>query len=179
MAELSTIARPYAVAAYKLGREQKALGKWSEMLGFAAAVASDAQIKAYIQDPKVVSEDLLATFLKVCGDKLNENGQNLIKVLVEYGRLSILPEIYSAFEALKAQDEGTLTAEIIIAASKISAAETKDFVKRLEAKFGKKIEASVSVDPEIIGGIKIVVGDTVIDASVKGQLQNLAYTLTA
>ena len=178
MAELSTIARPYAVAAYKLGREQKALGKWSEMLGFAAAVANDAQIKAYIQDPKVVSSDLQATFLKVCGDNLNENGQNLVKVLVEYGRLSILPEIYSAFEALKAQDEGTLDAEII-AAAKISAADTKDLVKRLEAKFGKKIEASVSVDPEIIGGIKIIVGDTVIDASVKGQLQNLAYTLTA
>lgn len=178
MAEISTIARPYAVAAYKLGREKKTLGKWSEMLGFAAAVANDAQIKAYIQDPKVVSSDLLATFLKVCGDNLNENGQNLIKVLVEYGRLSILPEIYSAFEALKAQDEGTLDAEII-AAAKISAADTKDLVKRLEAKFGKKIEASVSIDPEIIGGIKIIVGDTVIDASIKGQLQNLAYSLTA
>lgn len=178
MAEISTIARPYAVAAYKLGREQKALGKWSEMLGFAAAVANNAQIKAYIQDPKVVSSDLQATFLKACGDNLNENGQNLVKVLVEYGRLSILPEICSAFEALKAQDEGTLDAEII-AAAKISAADTKDLVKRLEAKFGKKIEASVSVDPEIIGGIKIIVGDTVIDASVKGQLQNLAYSLTA
>lgn len=178
MAEISTIARPYAVAAYKLGREQKALGKWSEMLGFAAAVASDAQIKAYIQDPKVVSADLQATFLKVCGDNLNENGQNLVKVLVEYGRLAILPEIYSAFEALKAQDEGTLEAQII-AGTKISAAETKDLVKRLEAKFGKKIEATVSVDPEIIGGIKIIVGDTVIDASIKGQLQNLAYSLTA
>jgi len=178
MAEISTIARPYAVAAYKLGREQKALGKWSEMLGFAAAVANDAQIKAYIQDPKVVSSDLQTTFLKVCGDQLNENGQNLVKVLVEYGRLSILPEISSAFEALKAQDEGTLDADII-AAAKPSAAEVKDLVKRLEAKFGKKIEASVSVDPELIGGIKIIVGDTVIDASVKGQLQNLAYTLTA
>lgn len=178
MAEISTIARPYAVAAYKLGREQNALSKWSEMLGFAAAVAENEQIKAYIQDPKVVSSDLQVTFLKVCGDNLNENGQNLVKVLVEYGRLSILPEIFSAFEALKAQDEGTLDAQII-AATKISAAETKDLVKRLEAKFGKKIEASVSVDPEIIGGIKIIVGDTVIDASVKGQLQNLAYSLTA
>ncbi|MDD2833812.1 MAG: F0F1 ATP synthase subunit delta [Methylotenera sp.] len=178
MAEISTIARPYAVAAYKLAREQKSLAKWSEMLGFAAAVANDAQIKAYILDPKVVSADLQAAFLKVCGDQLNEQGQNLVKVLVEYGRLSILPEISSAFETLKAQDEGTLEAEII-AASKISAADTKDLIKRLEARFGKKIEASVSVDPEIIGGIKIIVGDTVIDASVKGQLQNLAYTLTA
>lgn len=178
MAEISTIARPYAVAAYKLGREQNALGKWSEMLGFAAAVADDEQIKAYIQDPKVVSSDLQATFLKVCGDNLNENGQNLVKILVEYGRLSILPEIFSAFEALKAQDEGTLDAQIVVAA-KISVAETKDLVKRLEVKFGKKIEASVSVDPEMIGGIKIIVGDTVIDASIKSQLQNLAYSLTA
>lgn len=178
MAEISTIARPYAVAAYKLGREQKSLAKWSDMLGFASAVASNAQMQAYIQDPKVISSELQAAFLKVSGDNLNEQGQNLIKVLVEYGRLSILSAITAAFEELKAQDEGTLDAQII-AAAKPSAAEIKDLVKRLEAKFGKKIEANVSVDSDLIGGIKIIVGDTVIDASVKGQLQNLAYTLSA
>ncbi len=178
MAEISTIARPYAVAAYKLGKEQKALTKWSEMLGFATQVANDTQMQAYIQDPNVVASDLQATFLKVCGNKLNENAQNLIKLLIEYGRLSVLPAITDAFEALKAQDEGTLEANII-AASKPSATEVKDLVKRLEAKFGKKVEATVSIDPEIIGGIKIIVGDTVIDASVKNQLQNLAYSLTA
>lgn len=178
MAEISTIARPYAVAAYKLGKEQNTLAKWSEMLAFATAVSIDAQMRAYIQDPKIVANDLQETFLKVCGDKLNEQGQNLIKVLVEYNRMSILPSIASAFEELKALDEGTLDAQII-AAAKPSAAEIKDLVKRLEAKFGKKIEASVSVDAELIGGIKIIVGDTVIDASVKGQLQNLAYSLTA
>ena len=178
MAEISTIARPYAVAAYKLGREQKSLAKWSEMLGFASAVSNDAQMQAFIQDPKVVSSELQATFLKVCGDKLNEQGQNLIKVLVEYGRMPLLPAITEAFEALKALDEGTLDTQII-AAAKPSAAEVKDLVKRLETKFGKKIEANVSVDSELIGGIKIIVGDTVIDASVKGQLQNLAYTLSA
>ncbi|OIQ99088.1 ATP synthase subunit delta [mine drainage metagenome] len=178
MAEISTIARPYAVAAFNLGKEQNLLAKWSEMLGFAAAVVNDTQMQAYIQDPKVVSAELLATFLKVCGDRLNEHGQNLIKVLVEYGRMSVLPAIAAAFEELKAQDEGVLDAQII-AAAKPSAAEVKDLVKRLEAKFGKKIEAAVSVDPELIGGIKIIVGDTVIDASVKGQLQNLAYSLSA
>ncbi len=178
MAEISTIARPYAVASYKLAKEQKALVKWSEMLSFATAVVNDAQMSAYIQDPKVVSSELQAAFLKVCGDQLNENGQNLIKILIEYGRLSILPAIAHAFEELKAQDEGTLEAQII-AAAKPSAAETKDLIKKLEAKFGKKIEATVSVDAELIGGIKIIVGDTVIDASVKSQLQNLAYTLTA
>ena len=178
MAEISTIARPYAVAAYKLGKEQKALAKWSEMLGFASQVANDAQMQAYINDPKVIASDLQATFLKVCGDKLNLNAQNLIKVLVEYGRMSILPAITTAFEELKAQDEGVLEASII-AAAKPSEAEVKDLLKRLEAKFGKKVEAKVSVDAELIGGMKIIVGDTVIDASVKGQLQNLAYTLAA
>ncbi len=178
MAEISTIARPYAVAAYKLGSEQKTLAKWSEMLSFASAVVNDAQMKAYIENPKVVSSDLQDAFLKVCDSKLNDSGQNLIKVLIEYGRLSILPAITSAFETLKAQDEGMLEAQIV-AAVKPSAAEVKDLVARLEVKFGKRIEATVSVDAEIIGGIKIIVGDTVIDASVKGQLQNLAYTLSA
>ena len=178
MAEISTIARPYAVAAYKLGKETKSLAKWSEMLAFAAAVANDAQMQAYVQDPKVVASDLQTTFLKVCGDKLNEQGQNLIRVLVEYNRMSILPAIASAFEALKAQDEGTLDAQII-AASKPTGAEINDLLKRLEAKFGKKIEADVTIDAELIGGFKIIVGDTVIDSSVKGQLQNLAYTLAA
>ncbi|MFW5432393.1 MAG: F0F1 ATP synthase subunit delta [Methylophilaceae bacterium] len=178
MAELSTIARPYAVAVYKLGKEQKALAKWSEMLGFATQVASDAQMQAYINDPNVVASDLQATFFKVCGNKLNDNAENLIKVLVEYGRLSLLPAITTAFEELKAKEEGVLEAEII-AAVKPSATEVKDLIKRLEAKFGQKVEASVSVDPEIISGIKIIVGDTVIDASVKGQLQNLAYSLAA
>ena len=92
--------------------------------------------------------------------------------------MSILPAISSAFEALKAQAEGVLDAQII-AAAKPSEAEVKDLVKRLEVKFGKKIEANVSVDAALIGGIKIIVGDTVIDASVKGQLQSLAYTLSA
>ncbi len=178
MAEISTIARPYAVAAFNLAKQQKALAKWSGMLGFAASVANDAQMQAYIQDPKVVSSELQAAFLKVAGDKLNEHGQNLIKVLVEYRRLSVLPAITAAFEELKALDEGTLEAQII-AAAKPSAAEVKDLVKRLEVKFGKKIEANVSLDSELIGGIKIIVGDTVIDASVKSQLQNLAYSLSA
>ena len=178
MAEISTIARPYAVAAYQFAKEHKALAKWSEMLAFATAVSNDAQMQAYVQDPKVVSSQLQASFLAICGDRLNEQGQNLIKVLVEYNRMSILPAIADAFEELKAQDEGVLDAQII-AAAKPSAAEIKDLVKRLEAKFGKKVEAVISVDAELIGGVKIIVGDTVIDASVKGQLQNLAYALSA
>ncbi|MCL4145827.1 UNVERIFIED_CONTAM: hypothetical protein GTU68_052925 [Idotea baltica] len=178
MAEISTIARPYAVAAFKLAKEKKALAKWSDMLSLASAVSSDAQLSAVIQDPKVDAGVLQEAFLKICGKKLDKHGQNMIKTLVEYGRLSILPAISAAFEELKAADEGSIDAKIV-AAVKPAAAVTKDIVKKLEEKFGKKVTAEVVVDPDIIGGMKIIVGDSVIDASVKGQLQNLAYSLTA
>lgn len=176
MAEAVTIARPYAVAVFRLAKEKNALAKWSEMLGFASAVAADAQMRALIEDPKLAAVDIERMFLSVCGDRLDATGQNLIRLLVEYGRLALLPEIASTFEELKAQDEGTLDAEITSAA-KLNDAQVKTLVSRLQIKFGKKVEATVKVDPEIIGGIKIVVGDTVIDASVRGRLQELAYTL--
>jgi F-type H+-transporting ATPase subunit delta len=99
-----------------------------------------------------------------------------VKLLVENDRLIIIADIVAAFEELKALDEGVLEAELT-AASKPTDAQVKAIVKQLEAKFGKKIEAQVKLDPELIGGIKIVVGDTVIDASVRAQLQSLAYTL--
>ena len=146
------------------------------MLGFASAIAADTQIRAIIEDPKLASADVERLFLSVSGDRLDETAQNLIKLLVEYGRLALLPEVAAAFETLKAQDEGTLEAEIT-AAAKLSDAQVKTLVSQLQIKFGKKVEATVNLDPEIIGGIKIVVGDTVIDASVRGRLQELAYTL--
>ncbi|MEW5942728.1 MAG: F0F1 ATP synthase subunit delta [Pseudomonadota bacterium] len=176
MAEAVTIARPYAVAVYRLAKEKNALTRWSEMLAFASAVAADAQMRALVENPKNSAADVERVFLSVCGDKLDAAGVNLIKLLVEYGRLSLLPQIAAIFEELKAQDEGVLEAEIT-AAAKPDDTQVKSLVKHLETKFNRKIEARVSVDPEIIGGIKIVVGDTVIDASVRGRLQELAYTL--
>jgi F-type H+-transporting ATPase subunit delta len=178
MADAITIVRPYAVAAFRLAKEKKTLAKWSEMLSYAAAVAANPQMKAVIDNPKVIAADLERLFLSVCEKKLDKAGENMIKLLAEYGRLALLPEVATAFEELKAQDEGVLEAEIT-AAAKPSDSEVKALVKRLETKFGKKIEASVKLDPEIIGGIKIVIGDTVIDASVRGQLQELAYALKA
>lgn len=176
MAEVVTIVRPYAVAAFKLAKEKNALAHWSEMLGFAAAIAADATMQAYIENPEVTSVQLENAFLAIAGDRLDEAGKNMIRLLVEYDRLGLLPSLAAAYEELKAADEGVLEAEIT-AAAKPSDAQVGALVKRLESKFGKKIEASVKVDPEIIGGVKIIVGDTVIDASVRGQLQDLAYTL--
>ncbi len=176
MAEAVTIARPYAVAVYRLAKEKNALGKWSETLALINAVVADAQMQAITNDPKNGKADIERILLAVFGDKLEEPAVNLVKVLVEYDRLALLPEIVTIFEELKDLDEGTLDAEITSAVA-LSDAQVKTLVAQLQAKFGKKVEAKVSVDPEIIGGIKIIVGDTVIDASVRGRLQELAYTL--
>ena len=185
MAEAVTIARPYGVAVFRLAKEKNALAKWSEMLSLTVAIAADAQMQAVLDDPKLASADVERIFLDICGGRLDEQGvrerphsrmRYLIKLLVEYDRLTLLPQIAAVFEELKAQDEGTLEAEIT-AASKMSKAQVDAVVGKLQDRFGKKVEASVKVDPEIIGGIKIVVGDTVIDASVRGRLQELAYTL--
>lgn len=176
MAEAVTIARPYAVAVYRLAKEKNALARWSEMLAFASAVAADARMRANIENPKNSAADVERVFLSVCGDRLDAAGVNLVKLLMEYGRLSLLPQIAAIFEEQKALDEGMLEAEIT-AAVEPDEALVKTIVSHLEARFKSKVEAHVVVDPEIIGGIKIVVGDTVIDASVRGRLQELAYTL--
>jgi F-type H+-transporting ATPase subunit delta len=176
MAEAITIARPYATAVFRLAKENKALAKWSDELALIAAVSDDAQVKALIDDPKLPSSELSRILLAIFDGKLSDTAVNLVKLLVENNRLVIVADIVAAFEELKAEDEGTLEAELT-AAAKPTDAQVKELVKQLEAKFGKKIEAQVKLDPELIGGIKIVVGDTVIDASVRGQLQSLAYTL--
>jgi len=178
MAEISTIARPYAVAAFNLAKEKKALKEWSEMLGFLAQASQDERMHTFINDSKVSDEDREKVLIKIAAKRLNAYGENLIKLLIEYKRLNVLPEISQAFEALKATDEGTLEAEIIVA-SKPTDQEIDTLVKSLEKKFNKKIDAKVTIDEAIIGGIKVIVGDTVIDASVREQLQNLAYALKA
>lgn len=177
MAELSTIARPYAVAAYNLAKEHKDLGRWSDMLSLMSGVAKNDTMQSFINDPKVQKSNLESVFLDICGEHLSEHGQNLIKVLVEYGRLGLLPAISEAFEALKAKDEGVLQAEIISAVA-LAENESKEIIQKLETRFEKKIEVENRVDPALLGGMKIVVGDTVIDTSVQSQLQSLAYTLS-
>ncbi|MEY3171242.1 MAG: synthase subunit delta [Pseudomonadota bacterium] len=141
MAEISTIARPYAVAAFNLAKEKKSLSEWSEMLEFLAQVSLDERMHAFINDSKVSDEDREKALVKIAGKKLNQYGENLIKLLIEFKRLNVLPEISHLFEILKATDEGTLDAEIIVA-SKPTDKEVDTLVKSLEKKFNKKIGAA-------------------------------------
>ena len=178
MAEISTIARPYATAVFNFANESKSLSSWSDTLVLLSAVIQDEHIKSIIEDSKVLDSEREALILNVCKGKLDENGSNFVKLLVENKRLLILPEISQFFDELKADAEGSIEAEIIMA-EKPNQKTVDDLLKSLEKKFNKKIEGKVVIDKNIIGGTKIVVGDSVIDASVRAQLDNLAFTLKA
>jgi F-type H+-transporting ATPase subunit delta len=178
MAEISTIGRPYAVAIFNLAKEEKTLSVWSDMLSLISGVVENADVNSFINDSKVLDADREKILLDICGDKINTSGKNLIKLLVENKRLLILSVITALFEELKDKDEGVIEAEIIMAEQPDKKLVT-NLLQSLEKRFEKKIEGKVVIDKSIVGGTKIIVGDTVIDASVRGQLDNLAYTLKA
>lgn len=178
MAELTTIARPYAEAAFRLAQEQKAYPAWSQMLSLVSQVATDPQMSAALDNPQLTAPDKEALLLKVCGDRLDGQGRNFLRVLVEADRLAVLPQISALFDSLKDAAEGVAKAQIDTAFP-LSDAELADIRTGLERHFGKKIEATVSVVPELIGGARITVGDTVIDGSVQAKLQAMAARLRA
>ena len=177
MAEIVTIARPYAEAVFRLAKGKNALNDWSERLAYLSAVVQDPQMQFCIQDPNVVPSRIEALIVSVCGKKLDEMGKNFVRELIHNGRLSVLPQIAELYEAMKAEEGGVLEAKLT-SAYPMTKAQIQDMVKSLEGKFGKKIMATADVDSELIGGVRIVIGDDVIDASVRGKLQAMAFALT-
>jgi F-type H+-transporting ATPase subunit delta len=176
MAEQITVARPYAEAVFALAREQNALPVWAEMLRVAARVASDERVRAALDNPRLSVPAKESLFLGICADELNADGRSFVRVLLEADRLGLLPEIRGLFDALKDAADGVARARIV-SAFPIADAELSGLTAALERRFGKKIEATVIVEPELIGGARVVVGDTVIDASVQGELQAMASHL--
>ncbi|MBU1690945.1 MAG: F0F1 ATP synthase subunit delta [Gammaproteobacteria bacterium] len=176
MAEVTTIARPYAEAVYRIAEQGDTLDKWSQMLEFASMVVSDPQMQAVIGNPRLTAAQQRNAFLAVCEKSIDAQGVNMVKLLLENGRLTLLPIIREQFELLRALHGGVMDTEIF-SAYPLSDAEKEDLVRRLETKYKRKVEATVTLDPELIGGVRIVAGDVVIDASVRGQLQNMAFTL--
>jgi F-type H+-transporting ATPase subunit delta len=176
MAETRTIARPYAEAVFRLAKARGELAAWSDMLQITAAIAADDRIRTLIGNPKVLPRRLGEMLLGVCGDRLNNEGRNFILLLAENGRVEILPEVGELFEQLKTQHEGVLGAQVF-SAFPMNDAQLGDLVAHLETKFKRKIEAKVSVDPELIGGVKVEIGDEVLDASVRGKLEAMAVAL--
>ena len=177
MAELATIARPYAQAVFRLAKQGNALPAWSDALNLIATVYEDPQMQAAMANPKVISADIERLLLAICGERIDGVARNLIQLLVHNRRLSVLVEIRELFEQLKLEDEGKLDAKIS-SAFPMEDAQRNQVVNLLSARFKRKINATVTVDPDLIGGIKVEVGDKVWDASVRGRLQTMAVTLT-
>ena len=178
MAEPSTVARPYAEAAFRLADENKALGKWSEMLGALALVAADERVRQAVSDPNLSSAQVAGLFISILSGRLNGEAENFVRVLAENKRLELLPEIQAQFEVLKNGREGVVEAEVH-SAFELSQAQVADLAQRLEKRTGRKVRTRVQVDQNLIGGIKVVIGDKVIDGSARGQLGALETALKA
>jgi F-type H+-transporting ATPase subunit delta len=178
MAEPTTIARPYAEAAFKLADAQGKLAEWSAALANLAAVAADARVRAAIGDPSLSAAKVAGLFIAILAGKLSGDAENFVRVLAENGRLDVVTEIRAHFEALKNDREGTVEAEVYTA-FEMDPAQVTDLVARLEKSSGRKVKARVSVDKSLIGGVKVVIGDKVIDGSARAQLSALENALKA
>lgn len=178
MAEPSTVARPYAEAAFKLADEKGELAKWSEMLAALAAVADDERVQRAVADPNLSDAKVAGLFISILSGKLSGDADNFVRVLAQNDRLTLMPEIRAQFEALKNEREGVIEAEVQ-SAFELSDAQLNDLVQRLEKKTGRKVRAKVNVDRELIGGVKVVLGDKVIDGSARAQLGALETALKA
>ena len=178
MSELSTLARPYAEAVFRLAQGEKDLAGWSARLQSLALIAADEQVARLNADPAVAAERVAALVIDVAGADLGERGANFVKVLAANDRLALVPEISAQFETLKASAEGTLEATIT-SAQELTQAQIDDLVAGLKAKFNRAVNVQVTVDPDLIGGAVIAIGDQVIDGSVKGRLQRISFALQA
>ncbi|MDG6774283.1 F0F1 ATP synthase subunit delta [Thiomicrorhabdus sp. ZW0627] len=176
MAELMTIARPYAEAAFAIAKEKNQLTEWSEELANLAAIASDEAMQAMIANPAYTDENVLSVFESVLGANLSAEGKSLLAVMAENKRLAALPDLSETFEELKAVEEKRVRATVI-SARKATVEQKKKLSAALNAKFDAEVEITYEEDPSLIAGIKIKVGDWAIDGSAVSQLNKLGAAI--
>jgi F-type H+-transporting ATPase subunit delta len=178
MAEPITIARPYAEAVFRLADGAGKLADWSAMLAALAQVSDDERVRAAMSDPNLAAAKVAGLFISILAGRLTAECENFVRVLAENHRLALLGEIRTQYEALKNEREGTVEADIR-SAFELDAAQLADLTARLEKHTGRKVRARVSVDKELIGGVRVAIGDQVIDASARAQLAALQSALKA
>ncbi|MEH0874242.1 F0F1 ATP synthase subunit delta [Pectobacterium cacticida] len=175
MSEFVTVARPYAKAAFDFAVENQALDRWQNMLAFSAEVARNEQI-AELLSGAVAPIELAKTFIAVCGDQLDEAGQNLVKVMAENGRLPVLPEVLAQFIQLRAAMESTVDVEVI-SANKLNEQQLSKIAAAMEKRLSRKVKLNCKIDKSVMAGVIIRAGDMVIDGSIRGRLERLADVL--
>jgi F-type H+-transporting ATPase subunit delta len=176
MAELSTIARPYARAVFEIARDQGDYAGWSDKLAFLAAVATDAHMQALIEGPRLTDEQKADVFLAVVGDELDEAGTNLIRLMSENHRLPTLPEVSRLYEEYRREAEGRLEVQVI-AARRLETKDENAIATALKTMLGRDVKITSDIDQDLIGGAIVRAGDLVIDGSLRGRLEKLATTL--
>ena len=177
MAELATIARPYAEALFRVAKSGN-LAAWSDLVSEMAAVAALPDVKSFASNPKLSDTQVSETFLSLLKSNVSPEAKNFVGMLVENSRLALLPEIAAQFFALKNAAEGAADAEIS-SAFELTDAQVKDLVATLEKKFGRKLNPTVTVDTSLIGGVRVTVGDEVLDTSVRAKLQKMHAALAS
>jgi len=174
MAELATIARPYAEALFKTaGADLVGTAAWLDEL---AAIASDVQLQQYAANPSVTPAQTLDVITSVAKTSITEAAKNFLRAVIDNGRINVLPEIASQFHALKNAVSGSSDA-VVFSAFSLDAAALADLAVTLEKRFGKKLNLKVELLPELIGGVRVVVGDEVLDTSIKARLEQMKAAL--
>lgn len=177
MAEKSTIARPYALAVFKLAEAHKQLPQWSDTLALLAAIVEDPAMAALIGNPRVTDGQMRDLFFGVGGEQLDDKARSLINILIENDRIALLPEIAALYEIYRAEAEHVVQAEVI-SAYEVSPEQEKAIAQALKARLGKEVAIASRVDESLIGGAIIRAGDMVIDGSVTGHLDRLGTALS-
>jgi F-type H+-transporting ATPase subunit delta len=176
MAEIIGIARPYAEAVFDLAVAENELGKWADLLAEMAVIADNADMRRVITNPRMTDKALAQLFFAVMRSPLDENAKNFVRVLIKNDRLGLLPQIRTMFDELKRAHEGVAEAQIL-SAFPISDIDLNDFAGALQKHFKRKVKPTLHIDKELIGGVKVIVGDKVLDSSMRAQLQSMAIAL--
>lgn len=176
MTDFTTAARPYANAVYDTASESNSLDSWGDALSNLAAVISDAQMSDLLERPDLGKAEKGELILKVLGDKLTDKQQNLVRLMAENNRLKLMPDVLAQFEVARAKAENKIEAEVT-SAFELSAEQLSELVNTLKNKLGSDVTVTTSIDKSLIGGVIIKAGDTIIDASMKSQLDSLALSL--
>jgi len=176
MAEPSTIARPYAAALFQSSTAADGV-QLAAQLDTLADIAGDAGLRQFAADPKVTDEQVFGLVSGIAGSDLSPKLLNLLNVVIDNGRLSVLPEIASQFRALVNVRGGVADAHIV-SAFPLDDQQQADLAKVLEKRFGRQLKTSVSVDSSLIGGVRVTVGDEVLDTSVVARLEQMRIALT-
>lgn len=178
MAELSTIARPYAEALFASVRNEGTLQQWSALLSEMAQVAGHTEVSETLAAPGLTSQQRYELFAGLIKTPLSDKARSFLELLVDNERVLLLPQILEQFEVLKNQLEGTEVAHIT-SAFELSPEQINELVVGLEKKFGLKLKPDVIVDAALIGGVRVMIGDKVLDTSVQAQLARMRDTLAA